>query len=59
MLLDGEDEGDPKGEEGGVGGHGAIGGVEALDDPGCGAALKAVEEGFASVHELLVCGGGI
>jgi len=55
VLLDGEDEGDPEGEEGGVGGHSAVGGVEALDDPGCGAVLEAIEEGFAGVHELFIC----
>lgn len=55
VILDGEGEGDPEGEEGGVGGHGAKGGVEALDDPGGEAALEAVDEGSAGVHELFVC----
>ncbi|PPQ72917.1 hypothetical protein CVT26_014580 [Gymnopilus dilepis] len=56
VLFDGEDEGDPEGEGGGVARHLAVLGGEALDDPGGGATLEAIEKGFACLHEFLVGG---
>lgn len=56
MFFDGEDECDPEGEESRIGGHGAVGRGEALDDPGSGALFEAGKEGFASGHEVMELG---
>lgn len=55
VLINRQNERHPKTEAARVGGHGTVGVVEALDDPGGCALPELVEEGEADGHELGVC----